>query len=353
MSPLAQPGSTEIPKQPNLTTEAGLPKLPIFPYLHVPVPEWLYRFDTREPEEIFKDGFAAWGTGLDLCRHVAGFTAYQRISGFVSTASDVRTAINMFISWKVKKDDLLKAWAMDTEISKYAQQYAAITKQIRESEASSPIPSVEVALKLAALYTKELVALSAVNDLAEDRKSAAWVEGWVYVIKSTPYYISVEKNLQDPSRSRLAGPRAVALSKEATEWDVPFYVVKESIREAVKVRFTRIKATPGKPAALVHDVLLEARKNADYDANAVFDPYSLEHTITRRKPYTGLIGYWAPVRSDDPGYPYAPGSSDFPALAPSDWSGKPEYERPDGPRYPFGRPKDITPAYPAWQEKGK
>ncbi|MBT1186884.1 hypothetical protein HET69_23520 [Streptomyces sp. CJ_13] len=332
---------------------AGLPKLPIFPYLRIPVPQWLYRFDTRAPEEIFEDGFMAWGTGLDLCRHVAGFSDYQRISGFISTASDVRTAIDMFISWKVKKDDLLKAWSMDVEMAQYAKKYGVITKQIRESESLAPIPSVRDALKLAALYAKELEVLFKVNDLADSRQSAAWVEGWVYTIKSTPYYISVEKNLQDPSRDRLAGARAVALSKEATEWAVPFYIQTQSIKEAVRVRFTRLKQQTGKPASLVHDVLLEARKNAKYDANVVYDPYGIEHSITRRRPYKGLIGYWAPVRSGDPGHPYAPGSSDFPDLPAAEWSGKQEYERPDGPRYPFGRPSEIKPAYPAWQAKGK
>ncbi|MFI1381923.1 hypothetical protein [Embleya sp. NPDC020886] len=291
------------------------------------------------------------GSGMDLCRHVAGFTDYQRSSGFVSVASDVRTALDMFISWKITKKDLLGAWNLDAAIAKYAKEYARIKEQINQGAGTSPVPRVVEKLRLASLYSEELHSLRVIKVLQEDRESAAWVEGWMYVIKSTPYYISVEKNLQSPARARLAGPRAVTLSKHATEWDAIFYIKPQSIREAVKVRFTRLKQGVAGKAALVHDVLIESRKNPAYDAGVVFDPYTDPGANGQFK---GLIGYWAPALETpgSPGYPYLPGAALFPSLDPSVWSGKREYARPDGPRYPFGRPEDMQPSYPAWQAKG-
>jgi len=54
------------------------------------LPTVLYRVDTRPPEEVFQDGFSAWGSDLDLVRHT--INTQDRSSGFVATTSDLAAA---------------------------------------------------------------------------------------------------------------------------------------------------------------------------------------------------------------------------------------------------------------------
>ncbi|WP_329172736.1 hypothetical protein [Streptomyces sp. NBC_01477] len=325
-----------------------LPRIPVLPYLRRPVPPHVFRFDLRGPAELFEEGFWAWGTGFDLCRHVAGFSAYQRRSGFVSTASDVTTALNMFISWKVGKADLTKAWALDMKLATYGSDYTQVVGQIRDKEFRTKLsltPEKELE-GLLNLYKKELQTLTKAEKVAESRKTAGWVEGWLYVIKPDPHYVSVEENLQDPQRSRLSGPRAVKLSGEATEWDAVLRIPPQLIRQAVKVRFTRIKTGPRKLAKLVHDVGLDIATNASFDEKFTYDPYAFSQGR-----YLGLIGYWAPVDTKTTPTIYAPGSVSFVKLTKEQWEGKAEFDRPAGPRHPFGRPAEVAPAYPAFAAK--
>ncbi|MFF8451135.1 hypothetical protein ACF06Q_26090 [Streptomyces leeuwenhoekii] len=326
----------------------ALPKLPILPYVQRPLPPHLFRFDLREPDEIFADGFWSWGTGLDLCRHVADFRGYQRLSGFVSTASDTTTAMNMFISWKVEKEELTKAWDIDLKRRKCTENWSDVLAQIKDQESRDRIsvtPQRHLA-RLATLYLEEYTALKKIEKVADDSKRAAWVEGWMYVIKPDPHCISVEDNLRDPRRRHLTGGRAYKLSGEATEWDAVIHVPPQLVRQAVKVRFTRIKTTPGKLATLVHDVGLDIATNKEFDANFAYDPY-----LRSQGRFAGLIGYWAPVDLKATPSPYGPGSKNFVKLSPDVWSGKDEYKRAGGPRYPFGRPEEIQPAYPAFARK--
>ncbi|MFG3001329.1 hypothetical protein [Streptomyces sp. NPDC048340] len=329
----------------------ALPKMPIFPYLQRPIPPWMYRFETREPTEIFKDGFWARGTGTDVARHVADWSGYAHKTGFVSTASDVRTAINMFISWKVPKEDLLKAWKMDVQLDKYSKKLSSVIQRINGLEKKMEITKIEAArlIRLAKLYEEELRTLLKVQNLAKDRKAAAWVEGWMYVVKPSPYYISIEENLQNPRRARFSGPRAVTLSKEATEWDAPYHIPPHNILEASKVRFTRIKGGRGEQARIVHDVLLDIKKNdqgpTKYDERVVYDPFDRAKTH-----FNGLVGYWAPSNAKES--EFCPGFRGFPGQVPGDvWQGKAEYERGKEPRYPFGKPEEVTPTCPAFEKK--
>lgn len=57
-------------------------------------PRWLYRVDTRDPEEIFESGFAPRGTDPDLLSHVsaAGGSDAAARSGLVATTSDLAVA---------------------------------------------------------------------------------------------------------------------------------------------------------------------------------------------------------------------------------------------------------------------
>lgn len=54
------------------------------------LPTVLYRVDTRPPDEVFRDGFSAWGSDLDLVRHT--INTQDRSSGFVATTSDLAAA---------------------------------------------------------------------------------------------------------------------------------------------------------------------------------------------------------------------------------------------------------------------
>lgn len=51
---------------------------------------YVYRGDSRPPEVVFREGFAARGTDLDIRRHLSGGSLND---GFVSTTSDVNMAI--------------------------------------------------------------------------------------------------------------------------------------------------------------------------------------------------------------------------------------------------------------------
>lgn len=57
-------------------------------------PEWLYRVDTREPEQIFETGFAPRGDSTNLLDHVtaAGGSPAAARSGFVAMTSDQTVA---------------------------------------------------------------------------------------------------------------------------------------------------------------------------------------------------------------------------------------------------------------------
>ncbi|WP_167828238.1 hypothetical protein [Streptomyces palmae] len=308
----------------------------------------MFRFDLRSPEEIFKDGFWAWGTGLDLCRHVADFSGYQRISGFISTASDVATAMNMFISWKVKKKELEKAWDIDLKLRQLDIRWDDIRAQIEDKESRQKMSlTPEKELKeLAKLLKREFSVLKKVQKPFEDRKKAGWVEIWLYVIKPDQYYISIEENLRDERRRHLVGGRAYQLAGEATEWDAVYHIPPHRILQAIKVKFTRLKLGPGERAELVHDIGLDIKTNERFNDEVLYDPYERS-----QKRFVGLIGYWAPVDTKSSPSRYGPGSVNFVKLEKDQWEGKSEYQRQGGPRHPFGRPEDIKPAYPAFAKK--
>jgi len=60
----------------------------------------VYRFDSRSPDEIFRDGFRPWGDNLNLLAHLSGETCTyanvgtsDRDSGFVSTTTSEAFAL--------------------------------------------------------------------------------------------------------------------------------------------------------------------------------------------------------------------------------------------------------------------
>jgi hypothetical protein len=58
-------------------------------------PTFVYRVDSRSYEEIFKDGFHAWGNNYNIVAHVNGATCSTQngsTSGFISTAADFASA---------------------------------------------------------------------------------------------------------------------------------------------------------------------------------------------------------------------------------------------------------------------
>ena len=56
--------------------------------------KYVYRFDKRAPDEIFKSGFAPWGSNLDLAQHVEG--SNMKDSGYVSTTSSMQAAYKLY-----------------------------------------------------------------------------------------------------------------------------------------------------------------------------------------------------------------------------------------------------------------
>ncbi|TDC99267.1 hypothetical protein E1181_29785, partial [Saccharopolyspora terrae] len=60
-----------------------------------PRPRWMYRGDTRPPEEVFRDGMTSWGRDYNLVSHVHGGDA-ARNSGYVSVTPSA-TAAHQFV----------------------------------------------------------------------------------------------------------------------------------------------------------------------------------------------------------------------------------------------------------------
>ena len=60
------------------------------------LPKTVYRADFRSPEEVFKDGFIAWGNDYDLMHHFWGHQVFDTqgipIDGYISTTSDINYA---------------------------------------------------------------------------------------------------------------------------------------------------------------------------------------------------------------------------------------------------------------------
>lgn len=58
-------------------------------------PSFVYRVDSRSYEEIFRDGFYAWGRNYNIVAHINGATCSTQngsTSGFISTAADFASA---------------------------------------------------------------------------------------------------------------------------------------------------------------------------------------------------------------------------------------------------------------------
>lgn len=51
-------------------------------------PAWVYRFDTRPPDQIFSHGFVPYGINADLVAHVDGTSLAEHTSAFVATTDD-------------------------------------------------------------------------------------------------------------------------------------------------------------------------------------------------------------------------------------------------------------------------
>ncbi|HTN45655.1 MAG TPA: RHS repeat-associated core domain-containing protein [Flavipsychrobacter sp.] len=80
----------------------------------------LYRFDTRNPLEILKDGgFKSWGQNMDLFDHAFGTSIDNKTSGYVSTSKDLNALMKKIdenavgyiytIKWQPKGIDVNQA----------------------------------------------------------------------------------------------------------------------------------------------------------------------------------------------------------------------------------------------------
>ena len=66
-------------------------------------PKFVYRIDSRPPEQIFRDGFASWGTNFDFFSHIMGYTLDSSLpshlrSIYISTTDSIDAALRFFIS---------------------------------------------------------------------------------------------------------------------------------------------------------------------------------------------------------------------------------------------------------------
>lgn len=78
----------------------------------------VYRFDSRPPEVIFKQGFKSWGDNMDLLAHISGDSCAgpreTRDSGFISTGADEDGVIDAarakieFLSQNMTKEEKKK-----------------------------------------------------------------------------------------------------------------------------------------------------------------------------------------------------------------------------------------------------
>lgn len=70
-----------VDKNPNINTDT-------------PIPQWVYRVDSRPPERIFNDGFSARGNSYVITNHVIGAENLAQ-DGYVSTTGVESTAVNI------------------------------------------------------------------------------------------------------------------------------------------------------------------------------------------------------------------------------------------------------------------
>ncbi|RNA61476.1 hypothetical protein D1631_05780 [Chryseobacterium nematophagum] len=95
-------------------TAANNGNLPLtHPYLrtNIPIPNLVYRVDSRSPDEIFRDGFTARGISYNLGNHVLG-GSYLNNSGYISTSENMESTINMTSS--SINNSLQTTWGVDS-----------------------------------------------------------------------------------------------------------------------------------------------------------------------------------------------------------------------------------------------
>ncbi|MEH6374008.1 hypothetical protein V7793_06615 [Streptomyces sp. KLMMK] len=305
--------------------------LPIFPYVLKRVPDWVYRIDSRGPEEIFKDGFTGWDTYYDIPGHLADWKHFSKKSGFVSVARDIDTAMKMFVRWEL----------------------GPLLKEMRETDLNAGLAVQELVKKGYGNETEFSRLRRIARELAEDR-DGTYLKKWLYVIKPSRYLVSMEGNVLDPGRIRHSGGRARKLVKEATEWDAPWHIPPQRILQAYQVditlRFTFSERPDGRLPVKQHawssatDFIKHERDRRKgfpgFDKDFRYNPF--EDEAAR---WTGLVGYW--TKLDEA--PWTPGSGKF--TAPRGWRGEKEFWPDQGqasPGHPFGTPAEVTPIVPQW-----
>ncbi|CAA7386721.1 enterotoxin A family protein [Chryseobacterium fistulae] len=83
------------------------------PYLrtNIPIPNLVYRVDSRSPDEIFRDGFTARGNSYNLGNHVLG-GSYMSTTGYISTSDNMESVLNMASS--SLNNSLQTTWGVDS-----------------------------------------------------------------------------------------------------------------------------------------------------------------------------------------------------------------------------------------------
>lgn len=72
------------------TKPIALPYADAYAETKKPDPQFLYRFDSRSPDEILKaGGFKSWGVNMDLYKHVSGLTQSTHTTGYISTSKSI------------------------------------------------------------------------------------------------------------------------------------------------------------------------------------------------------------------------------------------------------------------------
>ncbi|WP_116209100.1 hypothetical protein [Streptomyces olivoreticuli] len=290
--------TADKPNQGDATRDKqGLVRARVFPYLRTrPLPPMLYRFDRRDPDIIFPEGFtttwtdpetgtATTGTTYDLAGHVRG--THRGRTGFISTSSSIVGALEML---KIMQRNETHGWK---------------TEQAK-------------------VYSQEM---------------------WLYRLVPSRYFISVEENLLEGRRKLYCTAKEHAFAASQCEWVAPFKIPSGSLVSAWRTQLILDLDEQPFPVNVKDDGQLDlpeerlvrlsiktwhlgfpVLRNIMENPEGEYDPFA---DLGSR--YDGLIGYKAKK---------APGSSRY--STPKDWRKKEEYWGNEGnavePSYPFERP---------------
>lgn len=96
---MTKPQDIAVPWAPAIPVTTTVPEPP-------PLENFLYRFDTRSPDEIIKEGgFRAWGENYNLMHHATGISIKNKTSAYISTSKSPTVVMEEL--WKGRRDGFL------------------------------------------------------------------------------------------------------------------------------------------------------------------------------------------------------------------------------------------------------